>query len=309
MEKNNKIHQLIEELRKQGVELSEDQVKQLENELEKRFNYTPRIGIFGKTGAGKSSLINKIYGKDLCPVSDVDACTRKLQEANVGGVILIDCPGIAESAERDKEYQKMYDELIPTLDAILWVLKGDDRAYQPDLEFYNLIKDHFKLENGMKAPFFFVLNQVDKIEPFREWDVEAHKPGAKQAENIQKKVVYVARVFGCGDGIVKPVSAEEGYGLVGLVKDMLNSLEPEKAITVWETIEERRKKQEEIARQQGKKNDDWTVREPYNKELPKLIDQKKRGWMDRLMDATDLIFGPVFNPVRKTKEIWDALFG
>jgi small GTP-binding protein len=184
MKKNEEIKELVEKLKEAGISLTEDQVAQLAGILEKDFSYVPKIGVFGKTGAGKSSFVNAIFGQDVCPVSDVEACTRKLQEANVGGIILVDCPGIAESAERDEEYKKMYTELIPKLDAIIWVLKGDDRSYGPDLDFYELIKHCFKTEDGKNAPVFFALNQVDKIAPFREWNEKDCEPGDNQRKNI-----------------------------------------------------------------------------------------------------------------------------
>ena len=46
-------------------------------------NYTPKIGVFGDTGVGKSSLCNSLFGKDIASVSDVEACTREIQEINL----------------------------------------------------------------------------------------------------------------------------------------------------------------------------------------------------------------------------------
>lgn len=238
MKKNEEIKELVEKLKEAGISLTEDQVAQLAGILEKDFSYVPKIGVFGKTGAGKSSFVNAIFGQDVCPVSDVEACTRELQEANVGGIILVDCPGIAESAERDEEYKKLYAELIPKLDAIIWVLKGDDRSYGPDLEFYELIKHCFKTEDGKNAPVFFALNQVDKIEPFREWNEKDCEPGDNQRKNIEKKVSHVAGLFKTDENHVIPISSSQRYNLPKLVGALVNSLPANKALIVLSPISE-----------------------------------------------------------------------
>jgi len=183
-------------------------------------SYEPKIGVFGKTGVGKSSLCNALFGQDLCKISDIASCTRNPQEVllNLGankGIILVDVPGVGESKERDKEYGGLYTSLLPKLDLILWVLKGDDRAFSSDEHFYkNIVKPHIDKCN---KPFFFVLNQVDKIEPFREWKEAEHEPGVNQFYNIHKKVNAVSISFAYPENRIIPVSANENFNLNKLV--------------------------------------------------------------------------------------------
>lgn len=236
--KNDELKELASKMKAAGVNMSDDQVAQLAEQIKKDFSYIPKIGIFGKTGAGKSSLVNSIFGQDVCPVSDVEACTREIQEANVGGMILVDCPGIAESKERDEEYHKLYSELIPKMDAIIWVLQGDNRSYGPDIEFYELLRECFKTKEGQNAPIYFALNQVDKIEPYREWNVNLCQPGTTQAKNIQAKIDNVASIFHTASNMVIPVSAVEKYNLSALITAVLNSLPANQAIIVSNNINE-----------------------------------------------------------------------
>ena len=186
---NNIENDFFSELEKNGVNITEQQKKQMKSRLDNVLNYEPRIGIFGKTGVGKSSLCNALFGKDICQISDVEACTRNTQEVliNLGqkGIKLLDVPGVGESSERDEEYAALYAKLLPELDLILWLIKSDDRALASDENFYrNIVKAH--IDEG--KPFFFVLNQVDKIEPFREWNEEKHEPGVNQFKNIHRKI-------------------------------------------------------------------------------------------------------------------------
>lgn len=227
------------ELEKKGIKVSGQQREQINKRLSEILSYEPRIGVFGKTGVGKSSLCNALFGQDVCPISDIEACTRNTKEViiNLGnkGIKLIDVPGVGESSERDEEYKKLYDSLLPELDLVLWVIKADDRAMASDEKFYkNIVKPH--IEGG--KPFFFVLNQIDKIEPFREWDEKKKEPGPTQFRNIQRKVDDLARIFDVAPSKVISVSANEKYNLIKLVDEIIRALPKEKRITTFRAVDE-----------------------------------------------------------------------
>jgi len=225
-----------------GITIDDKYRISIEERLNEILNYQPSVGVFGKTGVGKSSLCNAMFGQDACKISDVAACTREPQEVilsmGTNGIKLLDVPGVGENAERDKEYAALYQKLLPELDIVLWVLKGDDRAFSSDELFYkNIVKPY--IDKG--RPFFMVINQVDKIEPFREWNVEERRPGANQANKIDEKRRNVAEIFDLPLTKVIPVSADERFGLVELVDSIVHELPKEKkAIVLNETRQENR---------------------------------------------------------------------
>lgn len=211
--------------------------EKLAEKLNEMRNYTPKIGVFGKTGVGKSSLCNALFGQDICEISDVQACTREPKEILLslgnGGLKLIDVPGVGESSERDKEYHDLYQKLLPELDLMFWVFKGDDRAASSDEIFFkNIIRPYI---NAGK-PFLAVINQADKIEPFREWNEKERKPGAKQATNIEAKRAHIAGLFHIPMNKVLAISANERYGLMELVDSIVHELPNEKKFVVLEKI-------------------------------------------------------------------------
>ena len=69
-------------------------------------NATPKgeriqIGVFGKTNAGKSSLLNQITNQDLSIVSAVKGTTtdpvyKAMEILPLGPVLLVDTPGLDE---------------------------------------------------------------------------------------------------------------------------------------------------------------------------------------------------------------------
>lgn len=166
----------------------------LREQLNSIANYTPRVGIMGKSGAGKSSLANAIVGKQVFEVGHLGGCTRDLQEEVVQienrELIFVDLPGIAENPERHEEYKKLYEEQLPKLDIILWVIKIDDRAQKDDLEFYQWLTQRYK-----KEQIIFVLSQSDKAYPPKEWDWDSFKPGKRQQDTISEKLKLTKQDF------------------------------------------------------------------------------------------------------------------
>jgi uncharacterized protein len=245
---NSDFHNdLFDEFKKRGIPFDEDIRKRITDKITAVLSYVPKIGIFGKTGVGKSSLCNSIFGKEISKINDIEPCTREGQivpiRLGTTKLNLIDLPGVGEDKNTNEEYKKLYQELLPTIDIVLWVLKADDRAYSVDQEFYeNVVKPHLDQEK----PFFIVINQVDKIEPFRDWDYDNHKPSYKQNENIQLKKFAVANFFNIPQSKIIAVSANEQYNLVDLINEIVYLLPKDKKITFLRNVKEDFRSEESI---------------------------------------------------------------
>lgn len=118
--------------------------------------------VIGRTGAGKSSVINTLFTE---PKAVVDALpsTDKIQsyawEIGDDRLQLWDTPGY-EQVDRDH----LRDQVLhhaETCDGLLLVTPALDPALQMDLDFLKSLK---------ALPTIVVVNQVDRLRPIREWE-------------------------------------------------------------------------------------------------------------------------------------------
>ena len=227
------VQRLLNGLKDKGLFLKDAEQSLLLDALNMIFDYCPNIGILGKTGVGKSSLCNALFGEKIAKISDVEACTRNVQEIllPVGdkGINLFDVPGVGENSERDKEYANLYSTLLPKLDLVIWVLSMNDRAYETDLRFYEKV---FKSRLG-NVPFLIVINKAELMEPAAEYFNSSPRAlSVKQKENIEAKKQYVSQQFGIPIDRIVEISATEEINLATLLVKMITLLPPNAALSL-----------------------------------------------------------------------------
>lgn len=222
--------ELFAHLKAEGVTVTSEEMDRIESKIEKLVHYFPKVGILGKTGVGKSTLCNALFGQEIAKVDHIEACTSRPEEYFVmlskesqRGLVIIDTPGIGY--REDVEDEALYRELLPKLDVILWIVKADDRAYRAEQQFY---RDVVKPNLHESQPVILVMNQVDKVEPSKEWDLTHNEPGPIQLQNIEKKAYGIRHLFGTSMSKVVFVSAAHKYNLIALVEEIIDRLQGQK---------------------------------------------------------------------------------
>ena len=119
------------------------------------------IAIYGKTNAGKSSLINRLLGQEVSLVSEKEGTTtdpvqKAMELIPVGPVLFIDTAGFKDESSLGEIRTKRTLDVLKRTDIAIYVFDATDI----DLEEFNKIKRNFKKYN---IPYLVVINQIDKI--------------------------------------------------------------------------------------------------------------------------------------------------
>jgi [FeFe] hydrogenase H-cluster maturation GTPase HydF len=119
------------------------------------------IAVFGKTNAGKSSLINKFLGQEISIVSEKEGTTtdpvqKAMELIPVGPILMIDTAGFEDKSELGEIRIKKTLDIIKRTDVAIYIFDINDI----DLEKFKEIKRSFKKYN---IPYIIVINKCDSV--------------------------------------------------------------------------------------------------------------------------------------------------
>ncbi len=184
--------------------------------------YDLQCVILGKTGYGKSTLLNKIIGKDVFETSAIDSTTLKMQCAdwlidscNNYYFSIADFPGIGQNSKIDEKYLEWYKQMLEKSDCILYLLRADTREYSIDINtINNLEMDKSKLILG--------LNFCDKIEPITRSITSGLTE--KQLVNLEGKINAISKSFKIAKSNILPFSADTMWQIDKLIKKIVGTI-------------------------------------------------------------------------------------
>ena len=169
----------------------------------------PVIAIVGRPNVGKSTLFNRIAGGKKAIVWDEPGVTRDRNYADVeweeSGFTLIDTGGF-EPVSKDRLFIQMREQCqlaMEEADVILFSMDGKEGLTPSDKEIANILRE-------LNKPVFYVVNKID---------------GPKHEERALE-------FYGLGVETIYSISAEYGYGVKGLMDEVIKAL-PGSTETEW----------------------------------------------------------------------------
>ena len=160
--------------------LGDEELKELMNGIDQ--HRPPRLFLIGRTGVGKSSLINAIVGSYVAKVSDTVSCTPEatsyeIKEDERVLMEILDTRGIAES-ERIDNSVSAEDKLLEQVnefspDAVIFMLNCTHRDdVDKDVAFLKRVKKEYEEINQINLPIVVVINKCDEMAPARKKNPE-----------------------------------------------------------------------------------------------------------------------------------------
>jgi uncharacterized protein len=174
-----------------------------------------RILVLGRSNAGKSSLINGLFGEMTAIADPLADSTRalnayRLEREGETRALVLDTPGI------DSEYlpDSVLKEAVVSADLILWVTAAPRPDRGVERVYLERISDWLTAGAARRrpAPLIVAVSYIDQLSPIQEWSppYDLSQPDSAKARTIKSAMEAIASDFGLATRELVPVCLAQG---------------------------------------------------------------------------------------------------
>ena len=173
-----------------------------------------RILVLGRANAGKSSLINALFGQliapaDVLPDPAAPIAPYRLERAGLTSALVFDTPGCDTAGLTPKAV----DRLASSVDLVLWVTAAQRPDRQAERETLDRLRALWAARpDHHPPPLLVAVSHIDLLRPPREWQppYDLANPQGSKATNIRAALEAVAQDLAVPLADVIPVCLAEG---------------------------------------------------------------------------------------------------
>lgn len=180
--------------------VSEEDKETVTNALNKELLEKPfRVAIIGQSGVGKSTTLNSVFGLKNYTADLAEGTTdiiEKIFPMRDGfNLSIYDMPGLNNDEDKDIEYEKLYKQILPGCDVIVYVINAHSRDFGEDCRILKEVVLPICKENKIKDNLILAINKIDTIgesidptDPELKWNALENIPTEKLKVAIKTKL-------------------------------------------------------------------------------------------------------------------------
>lgn len=167
-----------------------------------------RIAVLGQLKAGKSSVINALWGRQEAPV-DAAPQARKAQRfffppegerASLPATLWVELPGYDAAPKSASPWKALQPEVVHS-DLILWVIAAHGATRLADRRLLDELRSFYLAQpQRMMPPLVVAVTQIDRLRPLDQWapPYDLQQPATLKARNICEALQAVREDLGLG---------------------------------------------------------------------------------------------------------------
>lgn len=193
------IDKIFEKVFQMG-NVSEEDKATISEALDKELLEKPfKVAIIGQSGVGKSTTLNAVFGLSNYTSNLAEGTSEIIEKVfpmrDGFNLSIYDMPGLNNDEDKDVEYEKLYRQILPGCDVIVYVVNAHSRDFGEDCRILKEVVLPICNDNKVRENLILAINKIDTIgesidpnDPDLRWNAFENEPTPKLRKAIKIKL-------------------------------------------------------------------------------------------------------------------------